>query len=76
MEARPNVAREGAVPSSCQVTVLCWPAARVEVATGSVILREDGVEVANDIEKYVQKRSPGQEEQPRQEKELEERKAL
>jgi hypothetical protein len=76
MEAGPNVAREGAVPSSCQVIELCWPAVRDEVATGLVILRKDEVEVADNIEKYAQKRSPGQEEQPRQGKELEGRRAL
>lgn len=76
MEAGPNVAREGAVPSSCQVIEFGWPAARDEVATGWVILREDEVEVANNIGKYAQKWSPGQEEQPRQEKELEGRRAL
>jgi hypothetical protein len=41
MEERPNVAREGAVPSSCQVIVNAWLAGIDEVATGSVILGED-----------------------------------
>jgi hypothetical protein len=45
MEAAPKVAREGALPSSCQVIEVCWPAARTEVATGSVTLREDEVEL-------------------------------
>jgi hypothetical protein len=76
MEAGPNAARVGVLPSSCQVICTALPEAILVEATGLVILEGCKSGIVDKIVRHGRKRSHGQEEQGQQEKERRERKTL
>jgi len=64
----PIVAREDPLLSSCHAIVASWPAGRLEVAVGLVILGDEmSPKIADASMKYPHKRSHGQKEQWQQE---------
>jgi hypothetical protein len=76
MEAGPNDARVGVLPSSCQVTCAALPAGKLLEATGLVILESCESGIVDKIVGYGRKRSREQEERGQQEKERRERKTF